>query len=212
MNIADEINKVIRKITTSGEAHQVVLERVFDTDAADLWNACTTAERLSQWFEPVRGDLSPGGRYTLTKSGTEGDIQRCEPPEHLAITWEYQGNVSHVDVQVIPTTAARTTLRLIHHCPPDDHWETYGPAATGVGWEESLRALSLYLAGDRRCAPDEMEKFASTPEGQELTRRASDAWGRVDHEAGTPASTAESRALRTAAFYLEMNETDENDE
>lgn len=212
MSIADEINEVIRKITTSGEAHQVVLERSFDTDAADLWNACTTEERLSRWFEPVRGDLALGGRYTLTSSGTEGDILRCEPARHLAITWEYQGTVSQVDVDLVPADDERTVLRLTHHCPPDDHWETYGPAATGVGWEESLRALSLYLADDPRCAPDETAKFASTPEGRELTRRAADSWGRVDQEAGTPASTAESRALRTAAFYLEMNERDEDDE
>lgn len=212
MIIADEINMVIRKIATSGEAHQVVLERVFDTDAADLWSACTTPERLSRWFEPIRGDLAPGGRYTLTKSRTEGDILRCEPPRHLAITWEYQGNISHVDVDVIPAPGARSVLRLIHRCPPDDHWDTYGPAATGVGWEGSLRALALYLAGDPRCAPDEMEKFASTPKGQELTRRAADSWGRVDHVAGTPTRTARSRARRTAAFYLGIDGKDENDE
>lgn len=212
MNIANEINTVIRKITTSSEAHQVVLERVFDTDTADLWNACTDEERLSRWFEPVRGNLAPGGRYTLTKSGTEGAILRCEPQRHLVITWEYQGHISHVDVDFAPTPGARSVLRLIHHCPPDDHWETYGPAATGVGWEESLRALSLYLAGDPRCAPDHVEKFASTPEGHELTRRTADSWGRVDQEAGTPASTAEIRARRTTAFYLGTSEKDENDE
>ncbi|MGB7448780.1 MAG: SRPBCC family protein [Ornithinimicrobium sp.] len=210
MSIAEEINNVIRKITTSGETHRVILERVFDTEAADLWNACTSDERLSRWFEPVRGDLALGGRYTLTKSGTEGDILRCEPPRHLTITWEYQRHISHVDVDLIPANN-RTVLRLIHRCPPDDHWETYGPAATGVGWEESLRALSLYLAGDPRCEPDEMARLTSTLEGQELTRRAADAWGRVDQEAGTPASTAQARALRTAAFYRRTNERDEND-
>ncbi|RDI44448.1 hypothetical protein [Nocardia mexicana] len=65
MNIADEINRVIRKITTSGEAHQVVLERAFDTDAADLWNACTSPERLSRWFEPLQR--------------VSGGKSRCEP-------------------------------------------------------------------------------------------------------------------------------------
>ncbi|GGA54658.1 ATPase [Pseudoclavibacter endophyticus] len=199
MNIADEINEVIRKITSSGESHQVILERAFGTGAADLWNACTNPQRLSRWFEPVRGDLTLGGRYTLTTSGTEGEIRRCEPPRHLAITWEYQGNISHVDVEVIPAANELTLLRLTH---PDDHWDTYGPAAAGVGWEESLRALSRYLGGDARCDPDAMEAFAGTPEGQELTRRAANAWGRADQEAGTPASDAETRALRTAAFYL----------
>ncbi|WP_168211754.1 SRPBCC family protein [Ruania zhangjianzhongii] len=202
MNIVDEINSVIRKITTSGDSHRVVLERGFDTDAADLWDACTSSQRLSRWFEPVRGDLALGGRYSLTSSGTEGDILRCEPTRHLTITWEYQGNVSHVDVDLIPAGIERTVLRLTHHVPPGDHWETYGPAATGVGWEEALRTLSLHLAGDARGATEEMEEFAGTPEGQQLIRRVADAWGGADHEAGTPAGDAHARAARTAAFYL----------
>lgn len=133
MNIAGEINEVIRRITTSGDSHQVVLERAFDTEAADLWDACTSPERLSRWFEPVRGDLVLGGRYTLTTSGTEGDILRCEPGRHLAITWEYQGDVSRVDVDLIPAAKERTVLRVTHHVPPGDHWETYGPAAAAWG-------------------------------------------------------------------------------
>lgn len=208
MNIAGEINAVIRKITTSEKSHQVIMERAFDTDADDLWEACTSPQRLSRWFEPVRGDLTVGTRYMLTASGTEGDILRCEPSRHLAISWEYQGDVSHVDVDLIPAENERTLLRVTHHVPSDDHWETYGPAAPGVGWEESLRALSLYLAGDPRYAPDEMEKFASTPEGQELTRRATAAWGQVDKAAGIPAKVAQTRASSTAAFYLATNEND----
>lgn len=203
MNIADEINEVIRKITTSGKSHQVVLERPFDTDVTDLWNACTNPQRLSQWFEPVRGDLTLSGRYTLTKSGTEGDILRCEAPQHLAITWEYQGDVSHVDVDFIPTAEERAVLRVTHLVPPDDHWETYGPAATGVGWEECLRALSLYFTGGARCVFGEMRGYASTPKGRELTRLVADAWRWADQEVATPANIAEVRALNTAAFYLD---------
>lgn len=86
MNIADEINSVIRKLTISDEAYHVVLERRFETDTADLWSALTSAERLARWFEPTSGDLSLGGRYRLGDSGTEGVILRCEPPRHLAIT------------------------------------------------------------------------------------------------------------------------------
>lgn len=147
----------------------------------------------------MRGDLALGGRYALTKSGTQGDILECEPPRHLGITWEYQRNISYVEIDLIPVGKERTVLQLTHHCPPDDHWETYGPAATGVGWEESLRDLSLYLAGG---GLDEMEAFTSTPEGQQLTRRVADAWGRADQESGTPEIAAETRARRTAAFYL----------
>lgn len=202
MNIADEINTVVRRITTSGEAHQVIVERVFDTDAADLWDACTNPQRLARWFEPVTGDLTLGGRYTLIRSGTEGDIRRCEPTRHLAITWEYQGSLSHVEFDLVPVEKERTVLRLTHHCPPDDHWDSYGPAAAGVGWEESLRALALHLAGDPRCDPDAMDEFAGTPEGRELTEWAAREWGRADHEAGTPENDAQARGRRTAAFYL----------
>jgi uncharacterized protein YndB with AHSA1/START domain len=203
MNIAKEINSVIRKIATSGDSHRVVLERVFDTDAADLWNACTSPQRLSCWFEPVRGDLAPGGRYTLTRSGTEGAVLRCEPTRHLAITWEYQGNISHVDVDLIPIAEERTVLRLTHHVPSDDHWDTYGPGATGVGWEESLRALSLNLASDGRGTADALTELTSSHEDQELIRRAAHAWGLADQDAGASVNEAEPRALKTAAFYLD---------
>ena len=36
MNIAEEINRVIRKISSEAEDFQVVLEREFETDAGDL--------------------------------------------------------------------------------------------------------------------------------------------------------------------------------
>ena len=202
MNIAAEINSVIRKIASTGNAHRVVLERAFATDAADLWDACTIPERLARWFEPVRGHLTPGGRYLLTLSGTEGEILRCDPPRQLAITWEYAGDVSHVDVDFI-ATGDRTVLRLTHQVPPDDHWETYGPAATGVGWEESLRALSLHLADADRSVAAELQDHAGNDESQDLIRRAAVAWGRADETAGTPVADAEARADRTATFYLQ---------
>jgi len=202
MNIAEEINRVIRKIRTGEEAVQVVLEREFDTGADDLWDACTNPKRLAMWFEPVVGDLVVGGRYTMTRSGTEGTILRCDSARYLAITWEYEGNLSKVDAALILIDEDRTLLRVCHHVPPDDHWDTYGPAATGIGWEGWLRALSLYLAGDIRSTPDRMEEFARTPEGQELIRHAANEWASVDQEAGTSVRDAETRAKQTAAFYL----------
>lgn len=107
-------------------------------------------------------------------------------------------------MDVLRETETASLLRLTHRCPPGDHWETYGPAAVGVGWEESLRALALFLAGDSRSAPAEMEKFAGTPDGQDLTRRVASAWGREDEESGTPASRAGERVQRTVESYLQM--------
>lgn len=91
MNVADQVDAVIRRVATTGEEHIVVLEQTFATTPADFWAACTDPERLPRWFEPVEGDLRQGGRYRLTGSGTEGTIERCVPPAVLRITWEYAG-------------------------------------------------------------------------------------------------------------------------
>lgn len=202
MNTGEEIDAVRRWLTGTSEAHEVVLERTFDADVAELWGACTRADRLALWFETVRGELAPGGRFTLEGSGTQGDVLQCERPRLVSISWEYGGDVSHIDIELVPTEDDRTVLRLTHHCPPGAHWERYGPAATGVGWEESLRALSLHLLDGGRGVSAEMEAIAATPEGRELTRRSAAAWGEADHLAGTAAEVATARALRTASFYL----------
>src|SRR5690606_16317029 len=47
------------------EAKVVTISQAFDTDVEDLWQACTTAERLARWFAPVSGDLRLGGRYRI---------------------------------------------------------------------------------------------------------------------------------------------------
>lgn len=209
MNVTDEIDSVIRQVTTNGGSRQVILVRTFGFDAADLWKACTSTEQIPHWFEPVSGDLALGGRYTLINSGTQGAIMRCEPTRHLAITWEYQGDVSRVEIDFEPLPKDRTAVRVCHHVPTDDHWETYDPGAAGVGWEESLRALALYLVGDEKCTPDNIKTFGSTPEGQELTRQGASAWGLADQDTGTSVVVAEARAKRTVEAYLGLGADEE---
>ena len=62
----------------------VRMEDVFDTDAADLWDAMTDPRRLARWIAEVEGDLRVGGvvqaRFT---SGWEGPgASRRDPPHH----------------------------------------------------------------------------------------------------------------------------------
>ncbi|WP_425364923.1 SRPBCC domain-containing protein [Georhizobium profundi] len=133
-----------------------------------LWTACSSPSqrfcpRASPIVRRLAASLAPGGRYTLTRSSTEGTILECEPDRRLAITWEYQGDVSRVDVDLVPANKKWTMLRVSHHVLPNDHWETYGPAAAGVGWEESLRALSLYLAGDADVLPMKCKNSRAHP-------------------------------------------------
>ena len=38
----------------------VRVEDIYDTDIDDLWEACTTPERLARWIAEVSGDLRVG--------------------------------------------------------------------------------------------------------------------------------------------------------
>src|SRR5689334_23155860 len=73
------------------ERGAVHVEDVYDTDIDDLWNACTTPDRLARWIATVSGDLRVGGiihaSFTSTWTGP-GRIEICDPPQHLLLTME----------------------------------------------------------------------------------------------------------------------------
>ena len=52
-------------VTRTGDTAEASFDRVYDTDAADLWRAVTDPERLARWFAPVEGDLRAGGSFTI---------------------------------------------------------------------------------------------------------------------------------------------------
>jgi uncharacterized protein YndB with AHSA1/START domain len=69
----------------------VRVEDVYDTDVADLWQACTAPERLARWLARVEGDLRVGGviHAVFTSSWTgPARIEVCEAPHHLLLTTE----------------------------------------------------------------------------------------------------------------------------
>ena len=69
----------------------VRVEDLYDTDVADLWQACTTPERLARWLARVDGDLRVGGAvqvvFTSSWSGP-ARIEVCDAPHHLLLTTE----------------------------------------------------------------------------------------------------------------------------
>ena len=69
----------------------VRVEDVYDTDIEDLWEACTTPERLARWIAEVAGDLREGGTveavFTSTWTGP-ARIEVCDAPHHLLLTME----------------------------------------------------------------------------------------------------------------------------
>ncbi|WP_017595684.1 SRPBCC family protein [Nocardiopsis potens] len=196
-----QISAVQREVGTrpldGGQGRVVSIAQTYPTGAEDLWEACTAPGRLARWFLPVTGDLRQGGRYRL-EDGTEGSIETCDPPRGFSATWEVQGEVSRIEVELAPDPSGGTRLRIAHIVSEDEHWDRYGPGAAGVGWDLSLLGLAAHLAGDRAGGGEE---WAAGPEGIAFLAEASACWGRADIAAGTDADRARTRAARTGAFY-----------
>lgn len=180
-------------------ARAVTLVRSYDTAPDDLWDALTSAERLARWFAPVSGDLRLGGRYQI-QGNAGGSVAECEPPSHLALTWEFGKDTSWVDARVVAENGNRARLTLTHTAPLNDHCATYGPGAVGVGWELGLVGLAMHIADPTAAAPDE-NAFAASPEGASFMVQSSDGWADADIAAGQDPDLARAAAGRTAAFY-----------
>jgi uncharacterized protein YndB with AHSA1/START domain len=176
-------------------ARMVVAERSYDADMDDVWDALTNPQRIPRWFLPVSGDLRVGGRYQL-EGQAGGTITACEPPRHLAVTWEYGGEVSWVEVH-LNGSGDTTTFRLEHIAPvDDDKWNEFGPGAVGVGWDLTVVALAEHLETGEQVVPD-----LANHEALDFMRASSDDWCRASIDAGTPADKAMAAATRTTAAY-----------
>jgi hypothetical protein len=83
-DIDPQISAVGRAVGTKErdgrEAKVVTISQAYDTDVDDLWEACTTADRLGRWFAPVSGELRLGGRYQI-EGNASGTVERCDPPK-----------------------------------------------------------------------------------------------------------------------------------
>ena len=180
-------------------ASAVTLSRSYATTVADLWDAGTSAERIPRWFMPVSGDLELGGRYQL-EGNAGGTVTACEPLSHLALTWEFGGDVSWVEIRLSEDGAGFARLTLTHTALLSEHWDQYGPGAVGVGWEMGLLGMALHIEQPDEPKLDE-EAFATSPEGKALLTGSSEAWADAAIAAGTAPEIARAAAGRTAAFY-----------
>ncbi len=177
----------------------VTLSRSFATTVDDLWDAVTNAERIPRWFLPISGELEPGGRYQL-EGNAGGVVTACERPSHFAITWEFGGDVSWVEVRCADEGAGRARLTLTHTALLSEHWDTYGPGAVGVGWELGLVGLALHLAQPSEPKLDEAE-FATSQDGKSFITGSSVGWLHAAVTFGTDPDAARAAALQTTAFY-----------
>ena len=180
------------------QASAVTLSRTYATTVDDLWDAVTNAERFPRWFAPVSGELELGGGYQV-EGNAAGQITACQRPSHYALTWEFAGDVSWVEVSVAAEeTGAR--ISLTHTALLSPHWDTYGPGAVGVGWEMATLGLAFHIADPGAPRP-EMEAFATSRDGRAFISGSSDGWAGAAVAAGTDDGAAGAAARRTTAFY-----------
>jgi uncharacterized protein YndB with AHSA1/START domain len=199
MNIASQINDVIRRVEFDDMSNVVVLTQVFPTSAHDLWSACTDAARLERWFEPVQGDLRLHGRYRLSDSGTEGTIERCVPPRSLMVTWEHGDDVSRVEMAIDSVSEGRSSLTLRHVGDPGEDWDEHGPGSGGTGWDLSLLGLATHLADPDAHATDDIAAYMASTEGQRRMDEFAGAWREAHIAAGEGPESAGRAAERAAA-------------
>jgi len=177
-----------------------VARRTYRADPVDVWDALTDAERLPRWFAPVSGDLRQGGRYQV-EGNAGGVVETCEQPDRFALTWEFGGQVSWVEVRLAPTDGG-TELTLLHEAHVDPQfWEQFGPGAVGVGWDLSLWGLAAHLDTGAAIAKEVGDQWPTTPEGRAFVERASTGWAQADAADGREPASAEAAGRRTAAFY-----------
>ena len=179
-----------------------IIGQRYDTSVEDLWEACTSPERLPRWFAPVSGDLRPGGKYQV-EGNAGGVVETCEAPRFFSATWEYEGNVSWITVRVDPEgDGARLTLEHTAHSDTMvEFWERFGPGATGVGWDLALMGLARHLAS-ASTTPPEAQGWERTEEGRRFITGSSRAWAETNVALGTSRADAEGARERTTAFYL----------
>lgn len=193
--------RVQARAVGTAEGRAVILTRTYATDLEDLWDACTSAERLPRWFLPVSGELRPGGRFEL-KGNASGTIERCQPPTGFRATWEFGGAVSWIELRLTAVDQETTRLELEHLAVADDAtWERFGPGAVGIGWDLGLQGLGRHLASGETLDPAAAQEWAASEEGRRFITESSDQWRQAAEAAGTDPGTARAWGARTTAFY-----------
>jgi uncharacterized protein YndB with AHSA1/START domain len=208
IDIVNEIEAVRRGVGTgriaAGEGKVIRLTRTYDASIDDAWAALTTPERISRWFLPLSGDLRLGGRYQF-EGQAGGSIVACERPNRLLVTWVYppsedESGASEVEIRLTPAGDNATTLELVHTAVvPDEMWDTFGPGAVGVGWEQGALGLALYLRTGSTVG--DPEAWQLSEEGRAYAAQSSAGWGAANLAAGADPEVVERNVAATTAFY-----------
>ncbi|MFC4147427.1 SRPBCC family protein [Micromonospora mangrovi] len=206
INVIGQISDVDRTVGSrtlpAGQARVSTVSQTYDTSLDDLWDACTSAERIPRWFLPISGDLTLHGRYQL-EGNAGGTVERCDPPHSFTATWEYGDEVSWIEVRLTPAGDGRSRFTLDHVAHVDDQrWLEFGPGAVGVGWDMGLLGLASHLAADGSgVLPSQAAAWLGTDEARRFITLSSERWAEASIAAGTPVDEARAAQARTTAAY-----------
>jgi len=205
IDVKHEISEVSRevgsKVLPAGEARVLTISRTYDGSLEEVWDACTNPERIRRWFLPVSGDLRAGGRYQL-EGNASGTIERCDPPNSFAATWEFGGQSSWIEVRLCEQPDAQVRLELEHVAHVDDDvWAKFGPGAVGVGWDLALMGMARHMSGGEQMDPRQAAGWMASDDGRQFVALSSELWCEASITAGASSIEARAAADRTTAFY-----------
>ena len=208
IDVTHQINAVRRsvgnRVLEAGEARVVTISQSYDTDAEDLWDACTNVERIPRWFLPITGDLRLGGQYRL-EGNANGTILSCDPPQAFSATWECGDDVSWIEVQITSEGPEQSRFELRHIAHVDDHWEQFGPGAVGMGYDGALVGLAIHLSTGEAVDPSFGQRWMASEDGRQFMKLSSEAWYEANVAGGAGTEWARSAADRCLAAYLGEN-------
>lgn len=194
------------RVLESGEAVVLTISQSYTAGLEDVWDACTNPERIPRWFLPISGELKLGGHYQF-EGNAGGTIEACEPPAPgaeaagFAATWEFGGGVSWIEVRLTAEPDGRTRFTLEHTAHPDEHWDTYGPGALGIGWDSGFLGLAGHFGGSAAPSPADALAWMASEDGKRFMTASGERWYDADVAAGTDPATARARADRSNAAY-----------
>ncbi len=167
-----------------GDRHGLRIERHYAADVAEVWDACTSPQRLSRWLGELRETPVEGGTAQLVMAGDQQEhvvaitVQRCDAPRRLLVTWHFPDeDETLLDLRLAPDgTGARLVLE--HLAMPADDVVEYGG-----GWEGFITRLAAHLAGEP--VPDSAAVEALTmPRWRAGVEALADRWPRLEPDGG----------------------------
>ena len=210
INVTEQIGSVNRTVASrmrdGVQAHTVTISQAYDTDIADLWDACTNPERIPRWFLPISGELRVGGRFQL-EGNAGGVIEECEPPHRFSATWEFGGKVSWIDVRVTAEAGKRARLEIEHIAEVDDDmWRQFGPGAVGIGWDGALMGLATHMSTGAAVDRAQAAAWMAAEEARTFYAQSSERWREASVASGTPEAEAAAAATRVTDAYTSAPE------